>query len=320
MRDKGAPEAVIQLVMRATAKKKEDRQQNFSFVIGELEAVLAQLSPRTSTAENLVAAEGAKGSKGKYVVAVLLVIIAIGVGVLMYLKKSATGTVLPPILHLETGQMVLVPGGPFRQGKESKETVVPAFYIDKTEVTNAMYEKFCVATSRPLPDKFGSDHPDWPVVNVTVSDATAFAKWAGKRLPTAVEWEKAARGTEGKTWPWGALNDSKFANVSDNTVRPDRSLMPVTALAESASPYGVLHMVGNVLEYVADDITPSRDAVDHFSKIMNPPPALNEPWYSIKGGSYLRPLQAALPWEWSSVPARFSANDIGFRCAKDAPK
>jgi hypothetical protein len=76
-------------------------------------------------------------------------------------------------------------------------------------------------------------------------------------------------------------------------------------------------MAGNALEYVSDDITPSTEAVDRFSKIMNPPPALNEPWYSIKGGSFARPLQAALPWEWSSVPARFTAPDIGFRCAKD---
>ena len=67
--------------------------------------------------------------------------------------------------------------------------------------------------SSRLPSKFPGDQPDLPVVNVTIADATAFAKWANKRLPTALEWEKAARGTEGKTWPWGQADDARLANV-----------------------------------------------------------------------------------------------------------
>src|SRR4051794_9189187 len=105
------------------------------------------------------------------------------------------------MLNTETGQMVLVPGGPFQQGNEKKTQTVAAFYIDKTEVSNALYERFCTATNRPLPAGFPKDRPDDPVVNVTITDATAYAKWAGKRLPTALEWEKAARGTDGKPWP-----------------------------------------------------------------------------------------------------------------------
>lgn len=323
LREKGAPEALIQLVTRATAKKKEDRYANFTPVCAELESLIQQMSPRVPTGENAVplgTEPAPAGSKGKYVVAALLVIIAIGVGALMYLKKNATGTVLPPILNMPTGQMLLVPGGPFKRGNENKDEVVPAFYIDKSEVTNGAYEKFCMATNRPLPAKFPTDHPELPVVNVTIADATAFAKWASKRLPTAAEWEKAARGTEGKMWPWGPLSDAKFANVADNPDHPEHKLMPAMSMLESASPYGAIHMAGNVLEYVADDITPSSEAVEHFAKIMNPPPAMNEPWYSIKGGSFGRPLAAAVPWEWSSVPARYAAPDIGFRCAKDPPK
>jgi serine/threonine-protein kinase len=254
------------------------------------------------------------------VVGVVVLMIAAMVGALLYIKSQKTATVLPPILNTETGQMVLVPGGPFQQGNEKKQLVVPAFYIDKTEVPNAMYEKFCAATNRPLPPKFPKDRPDEPVVNITIADARAYAKWADKRLPTAAEWEKAARGTDGKTWPWGDVNEAKFANVSDNPNFREHTLLPVNSMAESASPYGVLHMAGNALEYVGDDITPSTDAVDHFSKILNPPPAMNEPWYSVKGGSFGRPLMAAVPWEWSSVPARYLAPDIGFRCAKDPAK
>src|SRR5215207_10091891 len=120
------------------------------------------MSPRVATGQNAVPDDAPPpvGSKGKCVVAVLLLIIAIGVGALIYLKKNATGTVLPPILNLETGQMLLVPGGPFRQGNESTAVTVPAFYIDKSEVTNAAYEKFCTATNRPLPEGFASAHPD----------------------------------------------------------------------------------------------------------------------------------------------------------------
>jgi serine/threonine-protein kinase len=216
--------------------------------------------------------------------------------------------------------MVLVPGGPFKQGNENRDVSVPAFYIDKTEVTNAIYQKFCQATNRPLPANFPADHPELPVVTVTIADANAFAKWAQKRLPTAVEWEKAARGTEGKNWPWGPADDARLANVADNPRLSDHKLMPAMSMTESGSPYGLVHIVGNALEYVGDEVTPSSEAIEHYATILKPPPALNEPWYGIKGGSFARPLAQALPWEWTSVPARLTGEDIGFRCAKDAPK
>jgi hypothetical protein len=91
-------------------------------------------------------------------------------------------------------------------------------------------------------------------------------------------------------------------------------------MPEGASPFSVLHMAGNVFEYVRNEITPSTQAVEKFAKILKPPPALNEPWYSIKGGSFARPLTDAVPWEWIAVPARYAAPDIGFRCVKDPPR
>jgi serine/threonine-protein kinase len=311
----------VQLVTRATAKKKEDRYPNFTPVCQELESLVQQLSPRAETGQTAAAvAAEPTGSQGKYVVAALLLIIAIGVGALLYLKKNATGTVLPPMLNLETGQMVLVPGGPFKRGNDNREDTVPAFYIDKTEVSNGVYQKFCEATNRPLPTDFPTDHPELPVVNVTIADANAFAKWAGKRLPTALEWEKAARGTEGKNWPWGPADDARLANVLDNPMREEHALMPAMSMLESGSPYGLVHIVGNALELVGDEVTPSSEVIEKYASIMNPPPALNEPWYGIKGGSFARPLAQALPWESLSIPGRFTAKDIGFRCVKDPPK
>jgi serine/threonine-protein kinase len=320
LRQASAPEALIQLVSRSTAKKKEERLQNFTQVCAELEGILRQFEPRSTSEHAVVEQPGNGGSKSKLLVLGIIAAIAFIVGGLVYVKSQKTVTVLPPILNTETGEMMLVPGGPFVQGNEKKPAVVPAFYMDKTEVSNGMYDKFCTATNRPHPPNFAKDRPDDPVVNVTAADAIAYAKWAGKRLPNALEWEKAARGTEGKSWPWGDANEPKFANVADNPTLTEHKVMPVYSMPDSASPYSLLHMAGNVLEYVSDDITPSTDAVAHFSKILQPPPALNEPWYSVKGGSFAQPLQAALPWEWSSVPARYLAPDIGFRCAKDPSK
>jgi eukaryotic-like serine/threonine-protein kinase len=313
------PEGLVQLVSRSTAKKKEDRPQNFTQVCAALESLIREVDPRT-TAEREAATTPDAGRKSKFLVFGILAFIAIAVSGLIYIKTRKTETVLLPVLTTDTGEMALVPGGPFLQGIDKKQVTVPPFYIDRTEVTNEAYQKFCAATNRPLPEGFPQDRPKYPVVDVTAADAIAFAKWAGKRLPQAVEWEKAARGTEGKTWPWGDANDPKRANVADNPTLPAHQLMEGETMPEGASPYNALHMAGNVLEYAADNITPSTDAVQHFSQIMKPPPALNEPWYSVKGGSFGQPLQSAVPWEWSSVPARFHAPDIGFRCAKDPPK
>jgi eukaryotic-like serine/threonine-protein kinase len=316
LREAGAPEPLVRLVARATAKKKEDRFQNFTEVSSELEGMLRQSEPRQEIAPP---PPSTTGTAGKKFVIGLVAVIAIIAAVLIYYKRPRPAPVLPPVINTETGLMMLIPGGPFPQGNENRRAVVPAFYIDRTEVTNEDYARFCEATNRPLPPEFPAGQPQLPVVHVTIADATAYAKWAGKRLPNAVEWEKAARGSEGLEWPWGNDADPARANVSDNPGAGGK-LMPADSMAEGASPFKVLHMAGNVLELVANDITPSMDAVEHFSKILKPPPALNEPWYSVKGGSFGRPLAAALPWEWSSVPARFHAADIGFRCAQDPPR
>jgi formylglycine-generating enzyme required for sulfatase activity len=227
---------------------------------------------------------------------------------------------LPPVLQTEAGLMILIPPGPFLHGPEKEQAVVPAFYMDETEVTNAAYAKFCAATDRPLPENFPSDKPQEPVVNVTFSDAAAFARWAGKRLPDALEWEKAARGTRGHIFPWGDEADTARANVSDNAKLKAAGPVAADSMQEGASPYKLVHMVGNVLEYTRNEITPSAAAVANFGKILIPPPAINEPWYGVKGGAFNIPLRDSVPWEWSPVPARFAAPNIGFRCAKDPPQ
>ena len=159
---------------------------------------------------------------------------------------------LAKVLSTSTGSMVLVPAGEFGFGGDKQRISLPAFYIDRTEVPNAEYAKFCRATSRPLPEGFAADRPDYPVVNVTIADARAFAGWAGKRLPNPAEWEKAARGADGRTFPWGNEHDPSRANVGTHELRP------VKDFAGGASPFGALQMVGNVWEFVdqlADAVT-----------------------------------------------------------------
>ena len=128
-----------------------------------------------------------------------------------------------------------------------------------------------------MPNEFPKDKPNLPVVNVTVIDAHAFAKWAGKRLPTAKEWEKAARGVDGRAFPWGSEYAPDRANLKPGEIQP------VTSHAEGASPYGALNMVGNVWEYVEQLAVPSAQAIETFRILVKPAPEKDEPWYEIRG-------------------------------------
>ena len=94
--------------------------------------------------------------------------------------------------------------------------------------------------------------------------------------------------------------------------------MPVDSFQQGASPYGVLQMAGNAWEFVDELITPSAGALQSFAKLLSPPPTADEPWYTIRGGAFDLPLVENAAFEWSAVPARFRAPNIGFRCAKSA--
>jgi len=209
--------------------------------------------------------------------------------------------------------MVLVPAGTFLSG-ESKEPIwLPAYYIDKIEVTNAAYAAFCRAAPHDLPPDFPPGLVDYPVVNVTMADARAFAAWAGKRIPSGREWEKAARGESGLTFPWGEEPDRSRANIGLI------SLLPASAFPRGASPYGALQMIGNAWELVDDAHNPDERTLPLFSARMDPPLAADEPWCAIRGGAYDNPqLTTQLTWDSTSVPERWRGPNIGFRCVKDA--
>jgi gamma-glutamyl hercynylcysteine S-oxide synthase len=194
--------------------------------------------------------------------------------------------------------MIYYPGGAFPFGPDNKPVNLGPFYIDETEVSNADYAEFCRAMGCTPP----AGAPDLPVVGVTIVQARAYAKWKGRRLPIAQEWERAARGVDAMRYPWGKEDDPKRANVLDNPTLVNHALMPVRSFAKLPE----YQMAGNVWELID---TPA----------MPPSPKRDERWIQIRGGSYNTPLSAAVTYEYRPIPESFSGPDIGFRCAKTFP-
>jgi formylglycine-generating enzyme required for sulfatase activity len=160
--------------------------------------------------------------------------------------------------------MVLIPAGEFKMGsndpsaepdeKPSHPVSLDAYWIYKTPVTVAQYKNFCDASPGcRMPEK-----PRWgwknehPMVNVTYAEAAAYCKWAGGRLPTEAEWEKAARGKDGRVYPWGNAFDRNLLWSSKAGIGDVELTAPVGVYASGASPYGALDMAGNVWQWTSD--------------------------------------------------------------------
>jgi len=327
----GVPQSVCDLVARCTAKNPADRPQGFAPVCAEIERLIANSDAPTialGPTPDLPAPKAATTPAARPAwlipaIAVLALIVAAGGYFGLRPKPGATTAANPPVetrgpatlattIAVSSGDMILVPAGDFEFGKDKQQASLPAFYMDKTEVTNAVYQQFCAATGRPLPDGFPAEQPGLPVVNVSILDAHAFATWAGKRLPTGKEWEKAARGTDGRSYPWGNDRDAARANLASKALRP------AADFPDGASPYGVVQMAGNAWELVEELAQPSQQALENFRIALHPPPTPDEPWYTIRGGGFDTPLTDALLWDFTTVPARWKAPNLGFRCARDA--
>ncbi len=221
--------------------------------------------------------------------------------------------------------MALVPAGEFTMGSNLADDEKPghhvylnAFYMDKYEVTVGQYAKFLEVTDMEEP-------PDWyimnqpqhqkrPVVNVDWEDAVMYCKWAGKRLPTEAEWEKAARGTDGRIYPWGNEAPTRLhANYGRKEWNNHLSLVPVGSFEEGRSPYGIYDMAGNAWEWVSDWYD-----FDYYknSPRRNPIGPATGDSKVVRGGSWLYIS------EFLRSAHRFSAQPTnkhfgyGFRCAK----
>lgn len=222
--------------------------------------------------------------------------------------------------------MVNVPAGEFLMGtdmggnadeKPQHRVYLDEFWIDQTEVTNAQYQQ-CVQAGRcAKPGYFGfvniyqyTERQSYPVEDVTWEDAVAYCAWAAKRLPTEAEWEKAARGTDGRVYPWGNTWDANKANTMESREQDTRA---VGSYPGGASPYGALDMAGNVREWVADWYSESYYA---SSPARNPPGPSNGTRRVVRGGEwpYFRDA-ARTAARFFSLPSH-TISGWSFRCAR----
>ncbi len=241
----------------------------------------------------------------------LAAICALGLGYLLVNNGKAVARFSEPQrIEDPAGDMVLVPEGEFRFGASGKLVRLPAFYIDIGEVTNEEYEEFCQATKRSLPKDFPAGQPGVAVVNVNIVDAQAFVAWAKKRLPTEEEWERVARGIDGRRYPWGNDPKPQWANVEDNPDDSWHHLVSADSFRNGRSPVGALQLIGNAKEFTSDQTAPTALAIRSY--------AVDEPtWYAVKGGSFKSRLAEAVTFAVEPVPASYSGPDLGFRCARD---
>jgi len=185
-----------------------------------------------------------------------------------------------------------------------------AFWIDQTEVTNAMYSR-CVQAGNCMSNSGGNTN--YPVVNVTWSDATTYCGWAGRRLPTEAEWEKAARGTDKRTFPWGnAAPSCSLANFAySGTKKCAGGVAAVGSYLAGASFYGALDMAGNVWEWVSDWFAPGYDPAPQ----RNPTGPATGVKRGMRGGSNWNPAGFLASTGRSYYDPAKPLNVIGFRCA-----
>jgi len=240
--------------------------------------------------------------------------------------------------------MVLIPQGAFFMGSTLQEVVdtwhqndggwgkedytssypqrsitLDDFYISKKEVSNGDYKMFVEATGRTAPSIW-DDHtlnlPSQPVVGVDWSDADAYCRWLGKRLPTEAEWEKAARGTDGRIWPWGNIWDPTKDNHGKGTgdgydeIDGWKYTAPVgTELG--VSPYGVLNMAGNVYEWTADDFNAYPENDKYIQEDFE------QGFKTLRGGAYDDGISEQRVSTRCGFRKDYKDVDVGFRCVQE---
>jgi formylglycine-generating enzyme required for sulfatase activity len=262
--------------------------------------------------------------------------------------------------------MVTIPAGEFVMGslegqgftdeQPQRSVWVRSFLIDRYEVTNAQYARFVAATGHPVPTNPNPAVTLWqagqpipgseahPVVNVSWYDAVAYCAWVGKRLPTEAEWEKAARGTDARRYPWGNDWDHTRANSASywagrtiefkdalewkafwvdgggariaktKGLRGEVLTLPVGSFPNGASPYGVLDMAGNASEWVQDWYDPFSYSPTSSTNLEGPAGKLLK---VVRGGSWLKPATSLRTTDRDYAVPRAHQSGSGFRCATD---
>jgi len=258
---------------------------------------------------------------------------------------TSTPTSLPAEITTDKGvKMVVVPAGDFIMGSDDFYNAKPAhtvyldtFYIDKYEVNNAAYklcEKAGLCNAPVNPNTFSrygyySDpkYVNYPVENISWDSASAYCKWVGGRLPSEAEWEKAARGIDGRSYPWGNVFDQTKANIHDplHDKLGNFDVTSVDSYPEGASVYGAFNMLGNVQEWVNDWYA---DYDSSNSPLSNPKGPSNGTVRVLRGGSsggFAGYIEKNIFIRSASDPSgyyTYGKKDkrylyAGFRCARD---
>ncbi|MDX8405036.1 MAG: formylglycine-generating enzyme family protein [Mariprofundus sp.] len=234
--------------------------------------------------------------------------------------------------------MITIPAGVFTMGtddprsndenKPAHQVRVPAYKIDKYLVTQAEYARFVAAKHYRPPLNWQDGHIDdgmgmYPVTMISWYNARDYCTWVGKRLPSETEWEKAARGDDGRRWPWGNAMDPENLN----TYYKVRHTSAVNQYPGGASPYGVLDMAGNVQQWVADQFAPysgtgakhevfEPKAVDpHYQRGSDEKEELI--YRVMRGGSWKSDPLSTTTYHRNYALPNYASDFFGFRCAMD---
>ena len=254
---------------------------------------------------------------------------------------SPTATPLPDRIVDEFGvPMVRVPAGQFLMGTEVRArnerpehtVTLDDYYIDQFEVTFASFAEFLNAKGNQFegnanwveandPDlrihevdgvwQVDAGSENYPMVEMTWYGARAYCEWRGGRLPSEAEWEKAARGPDGRTFPWGEEISCEQANYAGCTY----AAMPVDSLPAGASPYGAYHMAGNVMEWVSDWYD-----IEYYanSPAENPTGPETGDFRLLRGGTWLHAAgNVRTTYRFPKLPV-LTYVTVGFRCARNA--
>ena len=220
---------------------------------------------------------------------------------------------------------VLIPAGKFVMGDDEnsprREMFLDAFYMDRYEITVARYGNFLKATGKlNEPDDFPESDlkkfGDFPVVGVNWHGANNYCRWAGKRLPTEAEWEKAARGEDGRNYPWGldepTSAHARFGVSSRKPVYPD-GVSRVGTHPRGMGPFGMYDLAGNAWEWVADWYSTSFPR----GESQNPKGPDSGTAKVIRGGGWMDPADRITATKRMYLNPNESMEDTGFRCARD---